>query len=435
MRITALLHRRLGVDDHNNPSLHVRPDGRLIVFYAEHNGPKLYYRISRNPESVTSWGPEQWIPTNTRKESTGSVRGNNYPNPVWLASERRLWLFWRGGSTWPTFAASSDGGRSWTRARNMIRSPHQRPYLKVATDGREKIHFAFTQGHPARGNTDIYYARYKRGNFYRANGSRIGGLSTLPLELNEVDRVRSGRSRTWIHDVAADSSGHPILVYASFPSQGEHHYNYARWTGTRWVRYHFLDSGGPIDDSGDEPWYSGGMTLDQENPSVVYLSREVNGTHEVEMWRTTDGGRSWRRSPVTANSSVENVRPVSPRGLTAFGTDMSVLWMRGDYRSYIDYETNIVTRLLNGGNLPPTSEARTATRSPAAGGVVRFDGSPASDPDGRIVDYSWDFGDRTGDRVKAPAHRYARPGRYFPKLTVTDDSGDQDVFVQEVVVR
>lgn len=436
VRTTVVLHWRLGQDDHNNPSLHVRPDGRVMVFYSEHNGPKMYYRTSRNPEDVTSWGGERSMPTNTRKESTGSVRGNNYPNPIWLPAERRLWLFWRGGSTWPTFASTVNGGGTWTRARDLIRSPHHRPYLKAAVSNNDRIHFAFTRGHPSRGNREIYYVRYKGGSFYRANGRRIGSMSSLPLELNEVDKVHGAtRETTWIHDVAADSSGRPIVVYASFASPRKHYYWYARWTGAKWVRYRFAAAGGTIADNGAEPWYSGGITLDHENPSVVYLSREVSGMHEVETWRTSNGGSRWTRTPVTSGSSVENVRPISPRGLRAFDTDMSVLFMRGNYRHYVDYETDITTRLLNGGNLPPASEAKAAARTGSAPGVVRFDGSPASDPDGRIVDFAWNFGDGTGDRGRVPTHRYSRPGRYFPRLTVTDDNGDKDVFVEEVVVR
>ncbi len=283
LRTTAVLHWGLGVDDHNNPALTVRPDGRIVVFYSEHNGAKMYHRTSRNPEDVTSWGRERSIPTNTRKESTGSVRGNTYPNPVWLAAERRLWLLWRGGSSWPTFASTGDGGRTWTRARDLIRSPHHRPYLKAASNNKDVVHFAFTKGHPSRGNTNIYYARYKRGSFYRANERRIGSMSSLPLELNEVDKVHAGgREKTWIHDVAADAPGRPILVYASFASSRRHYYWYARWTGGRWVRHRFVAAGGTIADNGAEPWYSGGVTIDQENPSVVYLSREVKGMHEVE---------------------------------------------------------------------------------------------------------------------------------------------------------
>ena len=138
---------------------------------------------------------------------------------------------------------------------------------------------------------------------------------------------------------------------------------------------------------------------------------------------------------MTSGSSVENVRPFSPRGLRTFDTDMSVLFMRGNYRHYVDYETDITTRLLNGGNPPPTSDAKAATRTASAPGALRFDASPASDPDGRIVDYAWSFGDGAGEHGRAPSHRYSRSGHYFPKLTVTDDNGDKDVFVEEVVVR
>jgi hypothetical protein len=68
LRTTVVLHWALGVDDHNNPSLHVLPDGRLMVFYSEHNGDAMYYRISTRPEDITSWGRERTAcrPTRSR---------------------------------------------------------------------------------------------------------------------------------------------------------------------------------------------------------------------------------------------------------------------------------------------------------------------------------------------------------------------------------
>ena len=38
-RVTAVLQARLNQDDHANPSLQVRPDGRLVVYYSAHVGP------------------------------------------------------------------------------------------------------------------------------------------------------------------------------------------------------------------------------------------------------------------------------------------------------------------------------------------------------------------------------------------------------------
>ena len=438
VRTTVVLHERLGVDDHNNPALHVRPDGRVMAFYSEHNGAAMYYRVSRWPEDITSWGRERRLPTNTTHDSSGSRRayGFTYPNPLRLREEpNRLWLFWRGGSSWPTFSSSPDGGRTWERARNLIANPHQRPYVKFAGNGRDRVHVAFTQGHPVQVNSNIYYARYRDGNLYRANGARIKPMSRVPLSPSEADKVYDTSSKAWIHDVAHDSAERPVIVFAAIDDSGEHHYRYARWTGRSWRWYRMVSAGRSIADYGKEPYYSGGITLDHENPSVVYLSRQVGGEFEIETWRTPDGGRTWSRNAVTSSSSTENVRPVSPRGLADFGSEMGVLWMRGRYVHYLDYRTDITARLLNGGNRPPIADASATPRSGDAPLSVRFDGTGSHDPDGSIVDWSWRFGDGSRGRGSRAWHTFRSPGRYFARLTVTDDSGDRDVFVSEVVVR
>ncbi len=56
---------------------------------------------------------------------------------------------------------------------------------------------------------------------------------------------------------------------------------------------------------------------------------------------------------------------------------------------------------------------------------VRFDGSGSSDPDGRIAQYRWDFGDGQTGSGKSPVHVYRQTGTYPVKLTVADDSGTE----------
>src|ERR687895_830621 len=63
-RVTAVLQARLNQDDHANPSIHVRPDGHLVVFYSAHVGPAMHYRVSSQPESVRSWEAPQTAPVN-----------------------------------------------------------------------------------------------------------------------------------------------------------------------------------------------------------------------------------------------------------------------------------------------------------------------------------------------------------------------------------
>jgi hypothetical protein len=60
-----------------------------------------------------------------------------------------------------------------------------------------------------------------------------------------------------------------------------------------------------------------------------------------------------------------------------------------------------------------------------AGSAVSFDASTASDPDGSITRYDWDFGDGStlADGGPQVAHVYGRPGTYEVRLVVTDNEG------------
>jgi hypothetical protein len=434
-RTTAAIHPKLQVDDHSNPAIQIRPDGRLAVYYSAHDGPRMYYRVSARPEDVRSWGPVQEIPTNTE----GRGKGYTYPNPIHLSAEAKTYLFWRGGDFNPAFAAQRDGESTWSTAQSFIQVPGQRPYVKYDSDGEDSIHFAFTNAHPAESSTNIYYASYKAGAIRTADGTAVGSLGE-PISPADTDLVYDttsdafpGASTAWVHDVAVDPSGRPVVVFAVFASPNDHRYFYARWTGSQWESREITPAGGSISADGREPYYSGGITLDHEDPSTVYLSRDVSGIFEVETWKTSDGGATWSHQAVTATSDELNVRPISPRGLIPFGGDLSVLWMRGAYQSYVGYRTSIAALIANGGNAPVADVEQTINRG-AAPLAVSFDGTGSSDSDGRVVDWQWDFGDTGTGSGASASHIYRVPGHYFPKLTVTDDSGAQDVYVSEVEV-
>jgi large repetitive protein len=52
---------------------------------------------------------------------------------------------------------------------------------------------------------------------------------------------------------------------------------------------------------------------------------------------------------------------------------------------------------------------------------IIFDGSKSSDKDGKIVNYSWNFGDGTTATGKKVTHEYLMPGKYSVVLKVEDD--------------
>ncbi|HEY8472170.1 MAG TPA: BNR-4 repeat-containing protein [Natronosporangium sp.] len=336
----ATVARGLPVDDHSNPSILVQPDHRIVVFWSGHNGPAMYYRRSVAPADVSAWGPLRTVPVNTPGD-----HGYTYPNPVALPAEAdALYLFWRGGNFNPTFAVHTGDG--WSPARTLVSVPGQRPYLKVASNHRDTLHFAFTDGHPRNVNTSIYYMYYRDGHLHRADGAVIGpiGAPVVPAQASLVyDAAGAAASgRAWIHDLAVGRDGHPVLGYATFPTECDHRYRYARWTGDGWFDRELTPAGGAISEDPTEPHYSGGITISSADPDTLLLSRRIDGVHEIERWRTADLGQTWHRDQLTWHSTEPNLRPVTPRGLTGTGS-FSAIWMTGRYPAYTDFRTRIVT--------------------------------------------------------------------------------------------
>jgi hypothetical protein len=146
-----------------------------------------------------------------------------------------------------------------------------------------------------------------------------------------------------VWDIAIDERGSPVIVYTVFPSEDDHRYRYARWENGEWLTHELTEAGSAFPRKGRgvsrETFYSGGIALDPSSPNVVYLSRPVDGVYEIERWVTGDGGSSWEAQPVTAGSSVDNVRPVVPIGRAS--GDPIVLWMAGVYYRYDIFGTSI----------------------------------------------------------------------------------------------
>ncbi len=71
-------------------------------------------------------------------------------------------------------------------------------------------------------------------------------------------------------------------------------------------------------------------------------------------------------------------------------------------------------------NDPPVANA--GTDQWVTSSEVQFDGAASADPDGDIIQYSWDFGDGSAGTGHSPVHVYKTPGVYTVRLTIRDDS-------------
>jgi len=350
-RTTVTLREALHADDHANPTVVVRPDGRLTVFYSKHRGRWLITQTSTNPEDVTLWGEEDDV-----GPYTSDTRGHTGPRPVYLPGEsNRLMLFWRGPG-YDTHLRTSDDGWNWDEQRAFLAAGETTPYFHVAGDGEAAVHLAISPAHPrADGGERILYCRYHADAVWRADGTRICGMEELPVLLDDCDVVYDGSvdgAPAWIWDVA-DAGGAPVIVYATFPAKDDHRYWYARWTSEGWKRHEVTPAGswfpsGRIGTRRHDQYYAGGITLDHTDPSVVYLSRQVDGVFEIERWVTPDGGATWSSEAVTSGSEYNNVRPVVPRqSVFSSGTaepPSTLFWMNGSYVDFGEYSTSIRMR-------------------------------------------------------------------------------------------
>lgn len=355
------LHVHLEKDDHDNPTFAFHSDGRLMCFYSRHSRDDMYVVDSVNPEDISAWHPARLIVLNS-KETNAHVYSDGhdrytYPSPFRLGDEGgRIYLFWRGLDHKPNVSTSDDDGATWSPGRIVIfpseTYQNQRPYTKIHGNGRDRIHIAFTDGHPRNEPANgIHYACLRGGGFYRADGSKIRSFDGLPFGPRDADIVYDARQtqvKAWVWEVAEDPNGYPVIVYVRFPDDGDHRYHYARWDGRQWHDHEIVGAGRwfPKTTDGEterEPNYSPGIALDRANPDVVYLSRPIDGVLEIERWQTHDMGATWDCSSVTSRSKNDNVRPYVVN--TDEGT--SLLWLNVvRYRHYTEYLCSVRVTLV-----------------------------------------------------------------------------------------
>lgn len=330
------------IDDYNNPTILVREDGRILVAYSGHFYGPMRVLVSTNPEDISSFGPEANFGDNV-----------TYANPYQIGDSTVM--FYRDGVTWhPTINVSDDGGVNWETPDELItrNGSQQRPYVKYTQDSQGGIHMTFTTGHPrVEPNNKIYYAYFKYNKFYKADGTLLKDFAVngpLNIDAGEVETIYdASNGKGWTWDIALDSEEHPVILYAAFPDDLNHNYYYASWDGSKWITNHIVNSGKwfpqtPEGGTEPEPNYSGGMVLDPTNPSIVYLSKQVNGIFEIYKYVTNDRGATWETTAITENTPANmiNVRPVIPRRHKS--GSFEVMWLRGTYVTYANFLTSVM---------------------------------------------------------------------------------------------
>jgi hypothetical protein len=338
----ATLHARLEEDDHDAPSIHVRPDGRLVVFYTEHSGPEIRYRIGTDPESVAGFGEEHVIAPST---------DHTYPNPQHLGERGRTYLFYRNANRNLAYVASEDGCETWGEERELVSTtgwsgPEDAwVYFKIDGNGEDRIDVGLTHYEYARAPSpyrDVRFVAFDGETCRAADGERQGAVEEGPLPYRECPVVYDSSETgyfSWIWDCATYEAG-PAVAYAELRGNDEHRYRRAWWRDGEWHDVEVTEGGHNIRPQRVGA-YSGGIYLDHEDPGVCYVSTGDNDGSRIQRWSTSDAGRTWEVVDLT-DDREQNVRPVVPRNRH---DDLAVVWMRGRYDYYADreYDTALVS--------------------------------------------------------------------------------------------
>lgn len=360
------LYQKLEKDDHDNPAFLELPDHRILTQYTWHGGNAQRMGVIQNTTSealnVAAFSDPVVFKPQTPELLNKFVRETYaYANPMLLSKENnKVFSFGRWIGYKPNFVTSADNGKTWSDPVVVITSKtlntNNRPYVKYFSDGKSKIHLLFTDGHPnAESLNSVYYCYYEKGAFWRADGSRIATVDQLPFLPSDATVVYQATAETgkaWIFDIVIDKKGRPVVAYTRYPTNQQHEYWYAVYDKGKWHDHHLIDSGGwfphtPVGTKEREENYSGGLTLDPVNPSVVYFSHEVNQVFEISRGETHDFGKTWKFTPITQNSRLDNVRPIVPRYKKKGDTNV-VLWMQNrSYVHYTDYDSSILYRVLD----------------------------------------------------------------------------------------
>jgi hypothetical protein len=370
----VVFHRHYEQDDHDAPAFLPLPDGRYLAVYTKHGMERRVYARLSEPGDPLTWGPA--IEVETPGAEAGPFRGDNvtYSNLFRLASGRIL-NFFRGFDHDPNYLWSDDGGRSWTYGGRLLKGRDgYSPYLKYAFDDRT-IHFIATEDHPRNYDNSIYHGFLRDGRIHLSDGTeraRLSETTEAPIAAWDLTRIFQGDADNvgWVIDLELDAEGRPYAVF-SVQKDGrglprglggfDHRFHYARWDGGAW-RVHQMTYAGVRLYPGEDD-YTGLAALDPNDPNVVYISTDADpatgaplissadGQRHKEIFRGTtgDGGRTWRWEPITAHSSVDNLRPLVPRWKDP---RTALVWMRGTYRANRGEWTTAVVALI----LPPRSK-------------------------------------------------------------------------------
>ncbi len=373
---TFKAHERLQSDDHASPSIAVLPDGRYLTMYTKHGSDRLMrWRVSARPRDVSEWEPER---------TTDVGASVTYSNTFILSHEPdRVYNFYRGAGHKPNVMIGPASASRFQPSGQLLkweltpalgadpvkitgRSKIAKPYVVYQSNSIDTIHFITTEDHPRGYDNGIYHGFIRDGAVHDSFGRVVDDnmLDQNGAKLVDLTRVFEGDAEhvAWTTDIDVDERGHPYIAFSvqkdGAPTRRikqnvdglDHRYYYGRFDGERWHVHEMAHAGTKL--YVHEQNYTGLAALDPNDPNTVYISANsdpvtgeplvsrADGRRHWEIFqgRTGNLGASWKWTPITFNSSTDNLRPVIP----VWKDHTLLIWLRGTYRSMGRFRQDVV---------------------------------------------------------------------------------------------
>lgn len=351
------LRKMAYTDDHNVAGLVQRPEGGYVAMFAGHNDDCNSYHSVYESGSWSEVEAFAWpqCPTSTGKKIT-------YANPWYLGDT--IISYVRSIDTSPNYIFSEDGGESWSLGGRLTSTPqvgYVAGYYKYWGNNVDRLDFFGTEAHPRDNDNSLYHGYIQDGKIHDstgkvvdpdftdseaeevtdyttvfATGTQVNGVTLEHMWNADLVRYQDGT-------IAAIGSGR---VAGSGSSDPDKRLLYFRFDGSEWKTTYLAKAGTKL--YGSEQDYTGLGALDPDNPHVIYISTpfdprtdEGDFYGKKEIWKgvTCDKGEIFDWEAVTANSEMDNLRPIVPK----WGAEhTALLWLRGTYSTAQSYDLRVV---------------------------------------------------------------------------------------------
>jgi hypothetical protein len=361
------------VDDHNSASFLIRPDGKYVALWSSHRT-DCYTRF--NIFDGSAWTGEKkfdwaalgcpWAGADTNMVT--------YANPWYLGST--IFVAFRSVDSSPTFLTSTDG-QSWSYYGRLTKSKqigYVAGYYKYWGNNTDRIDFCGTEAHPRDYDNNLWHGYVQDGKVYNSTGEVIDSslkdtdtTTTNAKDISAFTQVfKTGSSlggvaleHAWNLDMVRYDDGTIVILgqgrakgtcgttegYGKTNCDPDKRILYFRFNGTSWKGTYLVKAGPKLYSTEED--YIGAGALHPDDPHTIFISstydprddKTQTSKREIYQGTTCDNGVTWQWTPITKNSTVDNIRPIVPKWDSMH---TALVWMKGTYTTAQSYSMQIV---------------------------------------------------------------------------------------------